>query len=133
MLNGPLVQFINFVVSAQYAKISFLRMNEIRQLDDEDELLSVGSTTILPEKKDITLENVMFQYTQNAPFVLKNIYLRIPENKVTAIVGGSGSGKSTLLKLLVRLYKPSYGEIKMGGMNVMAINLRQWRNMCGVW
>ena len=29
MLNGPLIQFINFIISAQYAKISFLRMNEI--------------------------------------------------------------------------------------------------------
>lgn len=132
MLNGPLVQFISFVVAAQYAKISFLRMNEIRQLDDEDELLSVGATTIVPECKDITLENVMFQYTINSPFVLQHIFLTIPENKITAIVGGSGSGKSTLLKLLVRLYKPSYGDIKMGGMNVMAINLRQWRDMCGV-
>lgn len=132
MLNGPLAQFINFVVSAQYAKISFLRMNEIRNLDDEEDLLSVGSTTILPERKDIKLENVMFQYTVNAPLVLKNIYLTIPENKVTAIVGGSGSGKSTLLKLLIRLYKPSYGDIKMGDMNVTAINLRQWRALCGV-
>ena len=132
MLNGPLIQFINFVISAQYAKISFLRMNEIRQMDDEEELLSVGSTTVLPECRDLVLENVMFQYTPNAPLVLKNIYLRIPQNKVTAIVGGSGSGKSTLLKLLVRLYKPTYGDIKMGGMNVTAINLRQWRNLCGV-
>ncbi len=132
MLNGPLIQFINFVVSAQYAKISFLRINEIRQLEDEEELLSIGSTTILPEKKDITLENVHFQYTLNSPLVLRNIYLRIPENKITAIVGGSGSGKSTLLKLLVRLYKPSHGEIKMDTMNVNAINLRQWRDMCGV-
>lgn len=132
MLNGPLIQFINFVVSAQYAKISFLRMNEIKQLDDEEELLSVGSTTLLPENKDLTLSNVMFQYTVNAPFVLEHIFLTIPENKVTAIVGGSGSGKSTLLKLLVRLYKPSYGEITMGGMNVMPINLRQWRDLCGV-
>lgn len=132
MLNGPLVQFINFVVGAQYAKISFLRINEIRGLEDEEELLSIGSTTILPEKKTITLENVHFQYTQNAPLVLRNIYLQIPENKITAIVGGSGSGKSTLLKLLVRLYKPSYGEIKMDTMNVNAINLRQWREMCGV-
>lgn len=132
MLNGPLVQFINFVVSAQYAKISFLRMNEIRQLDDEDELLSIGSTNILPEKRDITLENVHFQYTPNAPMVLKHVYLTIPQNKVTAIVGGSGSGKSTLLKLLVRLYSPTYGEIKMGGMNTQAINLREWRNLCGV-
>ncbi len=132
MLNGPLIQFINFVISAQYAKISFLRINEIRQLEDEEELLSVGTSCIMPEKKDIQLENVNFQYTPNSPLVLKNIYLYIPEKKVTAIVGGSGCGKSTLLKLLVRLYKPTYGDIKMGGMNVSAINLRQWRNMCGV-
>ena len=132
MLNGPLVQFINFVVSAQYAKISFLRMNEIRQLDDEEELLSIGNTNILPEHRDIVLENVMFQYTPNAPLVLKNIYLTIPENKVTAIVGGSGCGKSTLLKLLVRLYNPTYGTIRMGGMNVQSINLRRWRELCGV-
>lgn len=132
MLNGPLVQFINFIVSAQYAKISFLRINEIKQLEDEEELLSVGSTTILPENKSLILDNVNFQYTVNSPLVLHNIYLHIPENKVTAIVGGSGSGKSTLLKLLVRLYKPSYGDIKMDKMNVNAINLRQWRSMCGV-
>lgn len=132
MLNGPLVQFINFIVSAQYAKISFLRINEIKQLEDEEELLSVDSTTILPEDKSLILDNVNFQYTANSPLVLHNIYLHIPENKVTAIVGGSGCGKSTLLKLLVRLYKPSYGDIKMDKMNVNAINLRQWRSMCGV-
>lgn len=132
MLNGPLVQFIGFVVSAQYAKISFLRMNEIRQLKDEEELLSIGATSILPESRDITLSNIIFQYSPNSPLVLSNIFLTIPQNKVTAIVGGSGSGKSTLLKLLVRLYKPTYGDIKMGNMNVSSINLRTWRNMCGV-
>lgn len=132
MLNGPLIQFINFIITAQYAKISFLRMNEIRQLEDEDELLSIGNTTILPTNKTITLENVHFQYTPNSPFVLRNIFLVIPQNKITAIVGGSGSGKSTLLKLLVRLYFPSHGEIKMGNTNVSAINLRKWRDMCGV-
>lgn len=132
MLNGPLIQFIGFIVSAQYAKISFLRMNEIRQLEDEDELLSVGATTILPEDKSLILKNVMFQYAPHLPMVLTNINLIIPENKVTAIVGCSGCGKSTLLKLLVRLYKPSYGTVNMGGMNVTALNLRKWREMCGV-
>lgn len=119
MLNGPLVQFINFIISAQYAKISFLRMNEIRQLEDEQELLSVGNTTIIPENKTITLENVFFQYSPNAPVVLRNIFLIVPQGKVTAIVGGSGSGKSTLLKLLVRLYKPSHGEIKIDRKSVV--------------
>lgn len=132
MLNGPLVQFINFVVSAQYAKISFLRMNEIRQLEDESEQLSIGTTNVLPESREITLENVHFQYTATSPLVLQHIYLTIPERKVTAIVGGSGSGKSTLLKLLIRLYNPSYGTIRMGGMNTQSINLREWRKLCGV-
>lgn len=132
MLNGPLVQFINFVVSAQYAKISFLRMNEIRQLDDEEATQSTGTTDILPETKTITLKNVHFQYSSNSPMILKNIHLTIPENKVTAIVGGSGSGKSTLLKLLVRLYSPTYGEVAIGGTNMKAINLRLWRSLCGV-
>lgn len=132
MLNGPLTQFISFIVSAQYAKISFLRMNEIKQLKDEEELLSIGTTSILPEKRNITLSNIIFQYSPNSPVVLKNIFLTIPQNKITAIVGGSGSGKSTLLKLLVRLYKPTAGEIKMGNMNIASINLHTWRNMCGV-
>lgn len=132
MLNGPLIQFINFVVSAQYAKISFLRINEIREIEDEEALLSIGNSTILPDNKSLVLENVHFQYTPNTPAVLKNIYLFIPENKVTAIVGGSGSGKSTLLKLLVRLYQPSFGEIKMDKTNMKTINLRKWRDLCGV-
>jgi ATP-binding cassette subfamily B protein len=133
MLNGPLVQFINFIVSAQYAKISFLRMNEISQLDNEEELLSMSTgTTVIPEDKTLQLKNVFFQYTPNGSLVLQKIDLQIPQNKVTAIVGGSGSGKSTLLKLLVRLYKPSHGEIRMGGMNISSINLRQWREICGV-
>lgn len=132
MLSGPLVQFINFVISAQYAKISFLRINEIKQLEDEEELLSIGASSSLPENKTLTLENVHFQYTPTSPLVLKNIYLQIPENKVTAIVGGSGSGKSTLLKLLARLYKPSYGDLRVGAMNMNAVNLRTWRSLCGI-
>ena len=132
MLNGPLIQFIDFVISAQYAKISFLRVNEVNQLEDESELLSLGNSNIVPEKLDIVLKNINYQYSINSELVLKNIFLKIPENKITAIVGSSGSGKSTLLKLLVRLYRPTYGYIEIGGMNMNSLNLRKWRNMCGV-
>lgn len=132
MLNGPLIQFINFIVSAQYARISLLRINEINQLEDESELLSLGNSSIMPEKLEIVLKNINYQYSVNSELVLKNIFLKIPENKITAIVGGSGSGKSTLLKLLVRLYKPTYGDIEIGGMNINSLNLRKWRDMCGV-
>lgn len=130
MLNAPVVQFINFIISFQFAKISFLRLNEIHQLQDEHE--DVGTNSIeLPENKSLVLNNIAFQYTPTGPIILKGIRLVIPEGKVTAIVGDSGSGKSTLLKLLLRLYKPSYGEIMIGSMNVNNISLKQWRDKCG--
>jgi len=130
MLNAPVVQFIQFIISFQFAKISFLRLNEIHQLDDEHD--SVGNNNVeLPEDKSLIISNVMFQYTPNSKLVLQGIRLIIPEGKVTAIVGDSGSGKSTLLKLLLRLYKPSYGEIMIGNMNINNISLRQWRDKCG--
>ncbi|SDK92501.1 ATP-binding cassette, subfamily B [Pedobacter sp. ok626] len=130
MLNGPVQQLISFMVSFQFARISFMRLNEIQTLKDEDE--DMGSNDMeLTGSKDIIIKNISFQYTQVSPMILKNINLVIPDGKVTAIVGDSGSGKSTLLKLLLRLYKPSYGNILIGGMNINNIRLRQWRQKCG--
>ncbi len=130
MLNAPVVQFIQFIVSFQFAQISFLRLNEIHQLEDEH--ASVGSNDMsLPVEKSLIVNNVSFQYSRNSPMVLKGIRLIVPEGKVTAIVGDSGSGKSTLLKLLLRLYKPSFGDIMIGNMNINNIGLRQWRDACG--
>jgi len=130
MLNGPVQQFIMFIVSFQFAQISFLRLNEIQGLKDEDE--DVGNNDMeLTGNRDIIVKNLSFQYTHVSPLILKNIHMVIPQGKVTAIVGDSGSGKSTLLKLLLRLYRPSYGDILIGGMNINNINLRQWRGKCG--
>lgn len=132
MMNGPVVQFVAFIQSGQYAKISFMRINEIHSLKGEEEQSAQkAGLTQIPEDKSLTLSNVCFQYAPHAPIVLNYLNLTIPEGKVTAIVGDSGCGKSTLLKLLLRLYEPSYGEIKMGNMNVRNINLRTWRSMCG--
>jgi len=130
MLNGPVVQFIQFIISFQFAQISFLRLNEIHQLRDEHE--NVGNNHLsLPENKDLYIKNVAFQYSSNSSLVLRGINMIIPEGKITAIVGDSGSGKSTLLKLLLRLYKPSYGDILIGDMNINNISLKQWREKCG--
>ena len=130
MLNAPVTQFIQFIIGFQIAQISFLRLNEIHQLPDEDE--DVGQNSIdIPKNKSLILNNVLFQYAPTTTPVLKGIILLIPEGKVTAIVGDSGSGKSTLLKLILRIYKPTYGEILIGNMNINNISLKQWREKCG--
>ena len=130
MLNGPIMQFISFIQSAQYAKISFLRLNEIHELEEEEEN-ETNNNIKLPEDKNLLLRNVSFQYSRNGNYILNNISMVIPEGKVTAIVGDSGSGKTTLLKLILRLYKPTHGELKIGNLNIQNVSLKQWRNSCG--
>lgn len=131
MLNAPIQQFIQFVISGQIAKFSLMRINEIHQLDNEEPDIHFNES-LLPEKKDIIINNVSFQYAPRSPYTIKGVRFRVPEGKVTAIVGDSGSGKTTLLKLILRLYNPTMGDIFLGNLNIKNIPLKYWRDKCGV-
>jgi len=65
MLNAPIMQFVSFIQAAQVAKISFLRLNEIHQLEEEEDTI-VNNSIVLPEHKSLVLKNVVFQYTPNS-------------------------------------------------------------------
>jgi|ERR1035437_789410 ATP-binding cassette subfamily B protein len=131
-LNGPIEQMIGFVQMAQDAKISFERLGEIHLKEDEEQL-SIGKLTRLPENRSIVLQNVIFQYEgPKSEKVLEDINLIIPQNKITAIVGASGSGKTTLMKLILGYYPPVKGEIKLGETDLDNIYIKEWRNACGV-
>jgi len=137
-ISAPVQQWIGFVQSAQDAKISMERLNEIHRLEDEEKPDKVYIKQ-LPEEKSITLNEVTFTYpgAGNDP-VLDKINLVIPANKVTAIVGASGSGKTTLIKLLLKIYDTSRGEIRIGaqegnteGTKFDFISHSFWRTKCG--
>ena len=130
-LSSPIEQFVGFVQSAQDAKISMERLNEIHQLKDEENS-EANFINQLPENKSIHFNNLSFTYpgAGNEP-VLQNINLQIPEGKVTAIVGVSGSGKTTILKLLLKFYDYYNGDIKIGETNYRYISPSFWRKQCG--
>ncbi|GGE51821.1 hypothetical protein GCM10011413_17710 [Pedobacter psychrotolerans] len=131
-LNSPIEQMLNFIQQLQDAKISLERLNEIRDITNE-EPEGKSFMSELPIGKDITLNDLSFTYpgAGNDP-VLSNINLTIPEGKTTAIVGMSGSGKTTILKLLLRFYEPQYGDIKVDHTYLSQISFRFWRGICGV-
>lgn len=130
-LSAPIDQFIGFSQTFQDARISLERLNEVHGREDED--ISLNSRiSDLPSDKSLSLNNVSFGYENaNRDFVLKDINLIIPENKVTAIVGASGSGKTTLIKLLLGFYQPQKGEIKIGNVLLDHINPHFWRSKTG--
>jgi ATP-binding cassette subfamily B protein len=145
-LNAPIESLIQFVQTAQSAKISLERLNEIHELADESPPTPRGGATeshsfgkVPPSGGGgdrrfggFSLRSVSFTYpgAGNEP-VLKNINLEIPQGKVTAIVGMSGSGKTTLLKLLLKFYDLK-GDIKVGNTPFDSFRANEWRGKCGV-
>lgn len=126
-LSGPIGQVIGFSQSLQDAKISLERLNEIN--NKEDEIVTVESKiNTLPEDKTIKLEDVCFSYDgAEREYVLEDLNLTIPPNKVTALVGASGSGKTTIIKLLLGFYEPVKGKLKVGNYSLTDINPHLWR------
>ncbi len=130
-LNAPLNQLVEFIRNMQEARISLERMNEIHVQEDEEK--PGEKITLLPESGQLVMENVSFQYNgPHSPMILKNVHLKIPRGKTTAIVGSSGSGKTTLVKLLLNFYQPTEGVIRIGDINLSNVNSRLWRSKCGV-
>lgn len=130
-LNGPISQLINFMREVQDAKISIERLGEIHDMEDEERPEDQKIKTI-PNNTDIELNAITFRYVGAIEPVIKNLSLKIPVNKTTAIVGASGSGKTTLMKLLLRFYEIDNGDIYVGKSNLKNISQYTWRANCGV-
>ena len=130
-LNVPVSQIIGFFRMAQDAKMSLDRLSEVHDLDEEEAEPEM-KVRKLPEKKDIYINNLSFQYEgPRSPYALRDVDLFIEENKITAIVGTSGSGKTTLLKMLLGFYQPVNGEILIGDTRLSNLSLRLWRQKVG--
>lgn len=131
-LNAPVADLVRFLQSAQDARLSIERLNEIHTKPGE----ASAEQGLMPPPEVIDfirLNGVTFSYGgPHAEKVLKNINLVIPNGKTTAIVGASGSGKTTLLKLLLKFYEPQEGEILLGDIPLTSTDPKQWRNLCGV-
>jgi len=129
-MNAPISQFVSFIYAVQDARISMERLNEIHEKDDE-EPLNVQLINELPVDATIRFEHVSFRYPGMTNYVIDDLSLEIPANKITAIVGASGSGKTTLMKLLLRFYDPSDGNLLLGQTPLNGFSQRAWRDECG--
>ena len=130
-LSAPISQVISFVQSAQDAKISLERLNEIHNHEDEEQSIAEKITEI-PENKSISIKDVYFSYDgAERNYALNGVTLFIPQNKITAIVGASGSGKTTLIKLLLNFYNSNKGEILINKTPLLDINPHLWRHVTG--
>jgi ABC-type multidrug transport system fused ATPase/permease subunit len=84
-------------------------------------------TQQLPFNENISLDQVSFRYSEQSPWVLKNLDLTLTKGSCTGFIGATGSGKSTLLDIVMGLLQPTNGSIKIDDRPVTANTQRAWQ------
>lgn len=85
----------------------------------------------MPFKKEISLDNITYNYPNASKPVLENINLTINYNSSVAFVGPTGAGKTTLVDIILGLLLPQQGRILVDGVAVTKANLKQWHSNIG--
>jgi ABC-type multidrug transport system fused ATPase/permease subunit len=89
------------------------------------------SAGLPPGRFAIELEHVSFKYPGADRWALRDVTLSIAPGEKLAIVGENGAGKSTLVKLLLRLYEPTEGTIRFGGIDLRKLDVGALRSRIG--
>ena len=102
-------------------------------LDSESTVQDAPSAAVLSSSQGrIDFENVTFRYANTVTDAISNLTLRIQPGKTHALVGASGAGKSTILSLILRLYDPTSGAVKIDGHDLRSITQKSLRERIGL-
>ncbi|MCL6516740.1 ABC transporter ATP-binding protein, partial [Alicyclobacillus sp.] len=110
MLNDPIEQLGNQLQDYQRAKSGMRRSLELLSMTSD---IADGEQTDLPESAlAVSFDHVTFGYRPDDP-VLRDVTFHLQPGERLGVVGRTGSGKSSLSRLLLRLYNPDAGEIRL--------------------
>ncbi len=114
-----------------YSKGSASAARIVEVLNTEDNLPTNETAEISAQEDYIVFDKVSFSY-QKTEDNLTDISLGIKKGETLGIIGATGSGKSTVANLLMRLYDPDSGEIRINGQNINSIPPEKLHSMFGV-
>ena len=114
-LFGDLYRFLNRQSDTQFPDTTDGKINEFD-----------GNRTV----EDIAVEDISFFYPNSEKPALNDITLTFKKSERVAIVGPNGAGKTTLARVLLGLYQPHTGSIRVGEMPLTDENRRAWLTHC---
>jgi ATP-binding cassette subfamily B protein len=126
----PLEQLSN-AVGTLHQQFVFLRMaliliEEEPEVKEKEDAVDIGRST-----GQLTIENLNFAY-KGRQNTIKDVSFRVEPGQRVAIVGPTGAGKSTLVNLIMRLYEPETGSIKIDGTDIRDLTFRCLREQMSV-
>ena len=130
LIFEPLRRLSNVSGNIQVAMASLERVFKIFEEKSSIVFPTLSSVEKKFDKIGIEFDSVHFSYEDKK--VLENITFGIEEGTSNAIVGYSGSGKTTLFNLITRLIDPNSGLIKLNGINIKDLCLKDLRSLISV-
>ena len=117
---------------AQYSRglVSLKRIDEV--IETEPDLKFNHEESNVDLKGSVEFDDVSFKYPGSSKETLSHVSFKVAPGETVGIVGRTGSGKSTLVSLLVRLYDPTSGTIRLGGCDLRDVNERKLRKMAAL-
>lgn len=97
----------------------------------------IEENTILENPKPISLRDVKgrlqfnrvyFKYKESSRYILEDISFTVEAGETLAIIGSTGSGKTSLVNLIPRFYDVNKGQIKLDGVDIKRIALKELRD-----
>ena len=125
--SKPFNEISNVVNEYETAKLSFNRVNDFLNLDNDiDE-----GTINLNDINEIRFNNLSFRYVPEKELI-NNFSLTIKKGHKVAIVGPTGAGKTTLINLIMRFYEPTAGELLFNNIKSIDISKSSLRKNIGM-
>lgn len=149
--TGDLIAFITYsmviimgflmlsmlAIIAPRADVSAARIDEVleAEVSIEDPASAQQVPGVEPPARqggaEIEFDHVSFRYEDGSEYVLRDVTFKAEPGTTCAIIGSTGSGKSTILKLVERFYDVSEGAVRVDGVDVRDIPLRDLRTQFG--
>jgi ATP-binding cassette, subfamily B, multidrug efflux pump len=79
----------------------------------------------------LEVSHLVFAYPESDRAVLRDVSFSLPPGQTLGIVGRTGSGKTTLVELLMRIYDPPAGTVRVGGVDVRDLRIDRLRGLYG--
>lgn len=129
-MSQPLLRLVGLWQEFQQASISVKRLGDI--LDMPQEPFTLTPQRAAGGEGQIDICDVGFRYSDQHPWLYRNLSLSIPTGKLTVLMGPSGCGKSTLAKLMQGFYWPQEGLITLDGCDIRQLAANELRSNFGV-
>lgn len=129
-MSQPMLRLVGLWQEFQQANIAVKRLGDILDIPQEPHALTPAREA--GGKGMIELKDVAFRYSEQLPWLYRNLDLAFKPGRLTVLMGPSGCGKSTLAKLLLGFYLPQEGQIRLDGRDIRHLAANELRQTFGV-